>query len=447
MEKIVVIGAGYVGLVTAVCLADIGQTVTCYEIDEQKVRRLKRGQIPFYEPDLIKLLQTNIKRKRLKFVGNMVAGLDAASLIFICVGTPPRGDGSADMRAYYQVIDEIGHYLRDLTPLAKKVIIVNKSTVPVGTGRQAQLILDRLAGPDRAAVISNPEFLREGKAVNDFMKPTRIVFGYGSPDKDVRARTQAVFAKFVAPKINTSWESAEMIKYAANCFLTTKICFINEISNLCEKSGANVGVVAQGIGLDPRIGPQFLQAGIGYGGGCFPKDVLALRYLAKSKKVPSRLLAANLQVNQGQRDLAVKKISQVLEGNVRDKQVAVLGLAFKPETDDTRDSPAIAIIEQLLTSGAHVKAYDPVAGANAGRELGKYKNFRLIHNLHQTPARADVLFLATDWPVFKTLNWPAVKRQMRGATVIDGRNFLDQALIERAGLKYIGFGLAPDSLI
>ncbi|MFH1713461.1 MAG: UDP-glucose/GDP-mannose dehydrogenase family protein [Candidatus Jacksonbacteria bacterium] len=461
MKQVAIIGTGYVGLVTAVCLAESGNKIICHDIDAPKIKKLKKGEVPFYEPNLVELLKKNQAQDRLKFTLNLNEALGKAQIIFICVGTPPRADGSADMRMYFKVVRDLGRWLHKNSTQA--LIIVNKSTVPVGTARQASQIIKKiaalpaaLAGNSQFAIVSNPEFLREGMAVEDFMKPERIVLGIDYkqiPNSKIQdtnnnqisnSKIQTLYSSFSCPKIVTNWETAEMIKYASNAYLATKISFINEIANVCERVGANVKKVAQGMGLDSRIGQKFLQAGIGYGGSCFPKDVRALHNISSNQDYKFKLLKAVIEVNNQQRFLALKKIKQALGNQIKNKLIGVLGLAFKPETDDTRESAGIFIIKELLKQGAIVQAYDPEAAKNARRDLHSVKNrqnFKISKDAMSAVKNCDLVFLAADWPEFLSLDWLEVKKNMQGNTVVDGRNVFNRVKIEKAGLRYDGFGV------
>lgn len=449
MKNISIIGAGYVGLVNGVCLAELGHKVVCHDIDPRKLGSLKKGEVPFYEPDLTGLLKKNFDEGQIVFSGDLEQSINQAEVIYICVGTPPKKDGSADMTAYYDVIRNIIKYFRAKASSNESnfVVIVNKSTVPIGTARTVNDMMSKSLPKDQFTVVSNPEFLREGKAVGDFMNPERIVVGFparGGPavgwesGKKVLDELNSVFD---CPKLITDWESAEMIKYASNTFLATKISFANELANLCDKYGANIKTVTEGMGLDSRIGPKFLRAGIGFGGGCFPKDVRALNQVAQDQNYDFKLIEAVMEVNHRQRLIAVEKIVGLLDGQVNDKLITVLGLSFKPETDDTRDSPGIFIIKKLLEKGAGIQAYDPAAIENSKRDLKDQQNVKIMNDALDAVKDSDLLFLATEWPEFINLNWSKVKDLMKGDLILDGRNVLDQNQLVELGFKYQGFGV------
>ena len=448
MSNVIIIGTGYVGLVTAVCLAKLGNTVVCHDIDARKIDSLKKGKAPFYEPDLGSLLEKGIKNGQLSFTNSLEKALTEARFIFICVGTPPKRDGSADLRAYFSVIEKVGKVLggedfkssNDLKSLSSPIIL-NKSTVPIGTACEAQKILQT-----KALVVSNPEFLREGKAIADFMQPDRIVLGKSAESDEgvvygVKETLLKLYKPFECPKIITNWETAEMIKYASNAFLATKISFINEIANVCEKVGADVVSVAEGMGYDKRIGSQFLKAGIGYGGSCFPKDVRALTNISINQNYNFKLLKAVIEVNNQQRSQAVVKIATALQKPYKNKIVAVLGLAFKPHTDDVRESAGIFVIKELAKRGIKVKTYDPAGTYNAKRELKGTVGVTFTKDVFSALQGVDAVFLATEWDEFLSLDWGEVKSLMRGNTVIDGRNALNKEKVRATGLRYAGFGV------
>ncbi|HBH46127.1 MAG TPA: UDP-glucose 6-dehydrogenase [Candidatus Jacksonbacteria bacterium] len=427
------IGSGYVGLVTAVCLADIGHQAIGYDIDRQKIKTLRDGRIPFYEPDLAEMFKKNLSAGRLTFTASFDDAMAEADLVFICVGTPAKADGSSDMGAYFKVIGAIKDHLKKTSNALP--VVINKSTVPLGTARHVNTVIKNIS------IVSNPEFLREGKAVADFTRPDRIVLGFKDKSEPAVKILLNLYRSYRCPKLVTNWETAEMIKYAANAFLATKISFINEIANTCERVGADVQTVATGIGYDPRIGRQFLRPGIGYGGSCFPKDVRALQWLSLKKRYHFKLLRAVIEVNSQQRQLAVQKITQALGGSLSGRRIAVLGLAFKPETDDIRESAAIEIIKNLLASGARVKAYDPVAAKNSRQALKGKLNFSIAKSAMSAVTGAGLMFLATEWPEFLALDWAQVKKAMKGTWVVDGRNVLPRPELERQGLHYVGFGV------
>ena len=425
--KISIIGTGYVGLVTAVGLSELGHQVWAVNRTPEKIEKLKRGELIYYEPGLAPLLKRNLKRRRLHFTNDFALAINNSDFVFICVGTPSRKDGGADL-------SQIKYAAKQIVKSAKKnLIIIDKSTVPVGTGRLVKKILNK--NHHKFEIVSCPEFLREGKAMPDFFHGDRIVVGADS--KKIAQKVMKIFAKLKCVKMITDLETAEMIKYASNAFLATKISYINEIANVCEKLGANVDEVARGMGYDRRINPYFLKAGIGYGGSCFPKDVKALKQIAVDINYNFRLLKAVTEVNNQQRKLVVKKAKEML-GNLSNKVVTVLGLAFKDSTDDIRESAAIDIVKWLSQAGAKVKVYDPQAGANAARKLKNLVQF--CNNPYLALTASELLIIATEWPMFKDLNWLKVKKLMKKRNIIDGKNLLDVDKIKKLGFKYVGIG-------
>ena len=435
--KIGIIGAGYVGIVTGVCLAEKGHTVVCYDIDSTKIRALKKGRVPFYEPDVADLLSVALKKGRIDFVHALNQCLSYSKIVFVCVGTPPRENGSADMSYFYKAISGIAIFGKDVKN--SEFIVVNKSTVPVGTARDVHKHFRKCF-----TVVSNPEFLREGKAVSDFFNPDRIVLGFeDQSEKSAGARKQltALYEKFDCPKIITNWETAELIKYASNAYLATKISFINEIAALSERVRADVKTIAKGMGFDPRIGKEFLRAGIGYGGSCFPKDVRALQSLSRGKRYSFKLLKSVIDVNNQQRKIAVEKIMSAFSKN-RVKRAAILGATFKPDTDDVRESASIAIIKELHIRGVNVRVFDPQGSLNARRELKRFPRALVVRSVEDAVRGADVVFLATEWKEFLCLDWKKMKVLMRGDIIIDGRNVLDQRELTRLGFRYEGFGVS-----
>ena len=456
-NNVAIIGTGYVGLVTGVCLASCGASVTCYDIDAKKIQTLQNGSVPFFEPDIENLLKKCLKAGSIRFTHSGKEAVGNAPFIFICVGTPPKRNGSADLRAYFSVIDVLPKVVKGkgvrslfpskrlLTPFPDPIIVVNKSTVPIGTAAEAQRRLQKYFHKGELAVVSNPEFLREGKAVHDFMHPDRIVFGIerlavAALKKRVTQGLLSLYTPFKAPRVITDWETAELIKYASNAFLATKVSFINEIANVCDAVGADVSFVAQGMGYDKRIGPQFLKAGVGYGGSCFPKDVHALHYFALSKEYHFKLLKAVIEVNAQQRENGLKHILTHLPRPFSRACVGVLGLTFKPDTDDTRESASIFIIQKLMMRGVHIRAYDQKGSDNAQKELAASPCITLCKNPYEAAAGADVLFLATEWKEFLSLDWKRISVAMRGKTIIDGRNALPKEDLKRLGFTYVGFG-------
>ncbi|RRR65916.1 MAG: UDP-glucose/GDP-mannose dehydrogenase family protein [Candidatus Viridilinea halotolerans] len=429
MRNICVVGTGYVGLTTGVCFADLGNTVTCIEINTEKLEQLRCGKSPIYEPGLEELQERNMRAGRLRFTADYAEGLTDAELIFITVGTPMGPDGAADLSYVQAAAQGIGQHLKN------EAIIIDKSTVPVGTGDMVFGIIAQHAAPGVSfAVVSNPEFLREGSALSDFFKPDRIVLG--STNTQAAEKVAELHAPLGAPIIITDLRTAEMIKYASNAFLATRISFINEIAQICERLGADVQEVARGMGADRRIGPHFLDAGIGYGGSCFPKDVLALHHMAASSGCHPQLLQAVMDINQSARERFVQKV-QILLGDLKGKCVGILGLSFKPNTDDIREAPSIDIIRTLQGAGARVKAYDPVAMENAG-ELMPEVTF--CATAYDVAKESDALLLVTEWNEFKQLNWEKIRSFMRQPIVIDGRNLYDPEEMIARGFTYWGVG-------
>lgn len=426
--KITVVGTGYVGLVTGIGLAELGHTVYGVDIDDQKIAKLKRAEVPFYEPGLKELLKKNFNLGRLKFTHKLSEVINQSEFIFICVGTPPQPDGAADLSFIKAAATEISRYAQ-----TGKMVVV-KSTVPVGTGHMLEKILNKKNGRIFKSV-SCPEFLREGRAVYDFFQPDRIVVG--AVKESTAYRVMNLFSKIKTHKLITSRETAELIKYASNAFLATKISFINEIANLCERLGADVDEVSKGMGLDNRIGPKFLQAGIGYGGSCFPKDVRALKQLAGGSGYDFRLLKAVIEVNNKQRKFFIEKIKKEL-GNLNRKTVTVLGLAFKDNTDDIRESAALDIVRALKKAGARVKVYDPEAMVNAKCELGK--NAVFCDSPYSALEKSSALIIATEWPIFADLNWSKVRVLMKQPFIFDGKNMIDQKKIAKLKFKYFAVG-------
>jgi UDPglucose 6-dehydrogenase len=430
MSNITVIGTGYVGLTTGVCFADLGNRVTCVEIDLAKLDRLRSGKTPIYEPGLQEVLERNLRAQRLSFTDDYTLALAEAEFIFITVGTPMGDDGAADLSQVRSAARGIGQHL------THNAIIIDKSTVPVGTGDMvSQVIRENLTHPDVSVnIVSNPEFLREGSALADFFRPDRIVLG--ASDAAAAQQVAELHEPLGAPVIITDLRTAEMIKYASNAFLATRISFINEIAQICEKLGADVREVARGMGADKRIGPHFLDAGIGYGGSCFPKDVLALHHMAASSGCHPQLLQAVMDINRDARKSFVAKLSELLNG-FEGTLIGVLGLSFKPNTDDMREAPSIDIIHELQAGGARVKAYDPVAMDAAGEILPKVTYCATVYDVAK---EADALLLLTDWNEFKQLDWQRIKDSMRQPILFDGRNVYDPTEMRLRGFTYRGVG-------
>jgi UDPglucose 6-dehydrogenase len=422
-EPIGVIGTGYVGLVTAAGFAELGNEVWCIDIDAEKIARLRRGEIPIYEPGLADLVTRH--RDRLRFSTDIADALEHARLLFVAVGTPPTYSGDADLSAVHAVVGAM--------PPSDRHALVMKSTVPVGTGRSIKRIFAQQA-KDGFRYVSCPEFLKEGSAVADFLHPDRVVVG---DDGDWAGDAVVeLYAPLDAPLVRTDIASAEMIKLAANAFLATKISFINEIANVCEVTGANVMEVAAGIGLDDRIGPKFLQAGVGFGGSCFPKDVSALKQLAGNSGYHFQLLNAVIEVNELQKRRVIGKLEKHL-GTLVGKRVALLGLAFKPNTDDMREATSLVLSARLQAAGAHVSAYDPIAEEEARRLM---PGIDFADSALECVGEADAVVLVTEWDEFRDLDFAAVAGAMSGTVVIDGRNALDPAAVTAAGLTYEGVG-------
>ena len=427
-KNIAIIGTGYVGLVTGACLAELGNRVVCIDIDEEKVKKLKKGVIPFYEPGLEKLVTKNIKAKRLFFETNLTQTIQQSEIFFIAVGTPPTENGGADLSYVEKAVEGIGKNLK------KYAVIVIKSTVPPGTCKRIKELVKKHCASS-FDIVSNPEFLREGSAVADFIKPDRIVIGVES--KKAEKIMRELYQPLESPILTTRLESSEMIKYASNAFLATKISFINEIANVCELVGADVKEIAKGMGLDPRIGNKFLEAGLGYGGSCFPKDVQALHQSAGINGYNFCLLKAVIEVNNNQRKLAVKKAEKIL-GGLRNKIISVWGLAFKANTDDIRESAAVEIIELFLGKGARIKAYDPIAGENAKKVLSKEIIF--CEDPYEAVQESDALFIATDWNEFKEADLAKIKDSLKEPIIIDGKNIYDPEEMKKIGFTYISIG-------
>lgn len=437
--KVTIFGAGYVGLVTAACLADVGHQVICVDVDSERVDGLRQGRIPIYEPDLQPLVAANVRDGRLVFTTDPIQGLDGSEIVFIAVGTPPDEDGSADLRYVLEVARTIGRHMKE------SKIVVNKSTVPVGTGRLVRETVGKELGDRDSrlsfAVVSNPEFLKEGDAVNDCLRPDRIVIG--TDDADAAAALKALYAPFVRNHerfVEMDMESAELTKYAANAMLATKISFMNEIANIAERVGADVEMVRKGIGSDPRIGWHFIYPGAGYGGSCFPKDVQALLRTAARNGYPSQLLEAVEAVNDRQKGHLFELIERHYGGELRGKVLAVWGLAFKPNTDDMRAASSLRLLEQLRTAGAQVRAYDPEAMKEARRLLGPREDLHLCESADEATSGADALVIVTEWRQFRSLDFDSLRRTLRDRVLFDGRNMYEPGAVESAGIAYYGIG-------
>lgn len=427
-KNIAIIGTGYVGLVTGTCLAELGNKVICVDINRNRIEDLKKGAVPFYEPGLEKLIKKNIKKQRLFFETDLATAIPQSEIIFITVGTPSLENGEANLSYVEKAAEDVGKNLK------KYAVVVIKSTVPPKTCRRIREVIKKYSDAP-FDLVSNPEFLREGSAVLDFMKPDRIIIGAES--EKAKKIIKELYSPLKSPLIYTNFESSEMIKYASNAFLATKISFINEIANVCELIGADVEEIAKGMGLDPRIGSQFLKAGLGYGGSCFPKDVHALHQSAGINGYDFCLLKSVIEVNNNQRKLIVKKMEKML-GGLKNKTVAVWGLAFKANTDDIRESASVEIIELLLGMGAKVKAYDPIANKNAKKTLSEKIIF--CDNSYKAIAGSDVLLIATDWDEFKKADLLKVKKLLKHPNIIDGKNIYNPAKMKKMGFNYISVG-------
>ncbi|WP_084374985.1 UDP-glucose 6-dehydrogenase TuaD [Neobacillus soli] len=431
MKKIAVIGTGYVGLVSGTCFADSGNQVTCCDIDELKINDLLQGIMPIYEPGLKELFDKNVRRGTLHFSSNVMAAILDAEVIYIAVGTPMTSTGKADLTFVKQVAKTIGENLNSYK------VIVTKSTVPVGTGKQIEAIIRKYSsGRHPFDIVSNPEFLREGSAIKDTMNMERAVIGATS-EKAFQLISD-LHQPFTTTIVKATLETAEIIKYAANAFLATKVSFINDIANICERVGADVTKVSEGIGLDSRIGSKFLQAGVGFGGSCFPKDTAALLHIAEECGYDFKLIKAVIETNEGQRVQLVKKLLTSL-GSLKGKTISVLGLAFKPETDDIRSSPALDIIPYLTEQGSIVRAFDPIAIVEAKKQLGGYQCF-YTEDIYEAMKDTDACLILTDWQEVKKLDLAKVKRIMNQPLIVDGRNLFDLEMMQGLGFTYLSVG-------
>jgi UDPglucose 6-dehydrogenase len=434
--RIAVIGSGYVGLVSGACFSEFGVEVTCVDLDASKIARLTRGEMPIYEPGLDQLVASNVAAKRLSFTTDLAGAVKQADAVFIAVGTPSRrGDGHADLSYVFGAAEEVARALDGYT------VIVTKSTVPVGTGRKVAEVLRRVRPDGAFDVVSNPEFLREGSAIGDFMRPDRVVIG--AETEEARAVMRELYRPLFlneTPILFTTIETAELTKYAANSFLATKISFINEIADLCEQVGADVQDVAKGIGLDGRIGRKFLHAGPGYGGSCFPKDCLALVKTAQDVGSPISIVEAVIQVNDARKEAMAARVIHACGGNVRDKTLAILGVTFKPNTDDMRDSPSLVIIPALQKAGAKIRAFDPEGMTEAATLM---PDVAFCTNAYEAMTDADAVVIVTEWNEFRALDLTRVKSLLRTPTVIDLRNIYHPADMSAAGFYYVSIGRAP----
>ncbi len=416
--KIAVIGTGYVGLVTGTCFAETGNEVTCVDIDARKVQKMQEGVVPIYEPGLEVMFKRNAEQGRLKFTTSYASAMQEAQIVFLALPTPPGEDGSADLSYILSAAETLAPFIRRYT------VIVDKSTVPVGTSEKVSAAISKHADPTLFDVVSNPEFLREGVAVEDFMRPDRVVVGTkSSKARDIMSRLYAPFVRQGNPVLFMDERSAEMTKYAANAYLATRISFMNEIANLCERLGANVDYVRRGMGSDSRIGKRFLFPGIGYGGSCFPKDVQALALMAEQAEYDFRLVRTVMSVNHRQKTLLGQKMKNYFKGDLKGKKIAIWGLSFKPETDDIREAPSLDLIKELLSEGAEVHVFDPEAMDNVRALFGD----QLIYGKdpYEVLKDADALAIVTEWQVFRTPDFERMLREMRAPVIFDGRNLYD----------------------
>lgn len=430
---ITIIGAGYVGLVSAACFAEFGHQVTCVDVDAGRVERLRRAEIPIYEPGLDELVAKNIKKNTLSFETDIAVSLATSDAVFIAVGTPSRrGDGHADLTYVYNASREIARHLQHYT------VVVTKSTVPVGTGREIERIIRDTNPTSEFDVCSNPEFLREGSAINDFMRPDRVVVG--CQNERAAAVMRAIYRPLYlieTPIVLTTLESAELIKYASNAFLATKITFINEIADLCEKVGADVQTVAKGMGLDGRIGRKFLHAGPGYGGSCFPKDTLALMQTARANKVPLRLVEATIEVNSQRKKDMAQRVIAACQGSVQGKTIAILGVTFKPNTDDMRDSVSLDVIPALQKAGANIRAFDPVGMKEAAAH---FHDVTWSETSYDAMIDADAAVILTEWNEFRALDITRMKQSLKTPVLVDLRNIYRADEMRAAGFNYYSVG-------
>ena len=439
MRNISVIGTGYVGLVTGACFADLGNEVCCIDVDQEKIAMLQRGQMPFYEPGLAELVARSVKAKRLRFTTYYEEGLKSADDVFIAVNTPSGTGGEADMTQVRQAAEGIAAHTH------KETLVVNRSTVPIGTGDLVTGIMQRVNGRVPFSVVSNPEFTREGSAVHDFLHPDRVVLG--ATERAAAERVAALYASFDCPIIITDLNTAEMIKYASNAFLATRIAFINEIAAICEQVGADVQEVAHGMGLDTRIGQSYLDAGLGYGGSCIPKDVRALEHEAAIHGCHPQLLRAVMEINRDQRRLVVQRLRELLAAtapghpahSLEGRTIGVLGLSFKPGTDDIREAPSLEVIHLLLNEGAQVRAYDPAA-MDRVRAEGVLPQVVLCQDPYEAARNADALVIVTEWYEFKNLDMERLRDALRFPVVVDGRNMYDPTEMQNLGFTYWSVG-------
>lgn len=433
--KIAVIGTGYVGLVTGTCLAESGNEVVCVDIDKEKVDKMRNGTVPIYEPHLDVLFERNIKANRLKFTTSLDEGLDHGEIVFLALPTPEGGDGAADLSFVLGVAEEIGKKIQNYK------VIVDKSTVPVGTAEKVQKVIAQNASCD-FDVVSNPEFLREGFAVDDFLKPERIIIGSSSQKAtELMKKLYAPFVRSGNPIIVMDEKSAELTKYAANSFLATKITFMNEIANYCEKVGADVDMVRAGMGTDSRIGKRFLFPGIGYGGSCFPKDVKALQKAGWDQDYDFRILNSVIEINAGQKTVLLPKMENFFGNDLKGKTIAIWGLAFKPETDDIREAPSIDMMEALLDKGARLQVFDPEAMPNIKKRFGH--TLAYAESMYGALENADALLICTEWSIFRSPDFDKIKELLNYPVIFDGRNLYNVNDMETHGITYISIGRKP----
>lgn len=435
--KIAIVGTGYVGLVSGACFAEMGLDITCVDIDRKKIDALNNGVIPIYEPGLEELVQRNVRAGRLHFTTDLTECLDHVEVVFSAVGTPPDEDGSADLKYVLEVARTFGRHIKKYT------VLVTKSTVPVGTARKVKAVIEeelaKRGGKVTFDVASNPEFLKEGAAIKDFMSPDRVVVGVESE------RARKLMAKLYRPFLINNFRvlfmdipSAEMTKYAANAMLATRISFMNDIANLCDRVGADVEMVRKGIGSDARIGNKFLYPGCGYGGSCFPKDVKALAHTGRENGYTMQVIEAVERVNEQQKSVVFEKL-QTAVGDLRGKLITIWGLAFKPETDDMREAPATVVIDRLLDAGAEVCVYDPIAMPECRRRMAG-RPIRYAKTMYEAAEGADAVALITEWKEFRMPDWPHLHKAMRGDAIVDGRNIFDKPEVTAAGFRYFGIG-------
>ena len=431
--KIAMIGTGYVGLVSGVCFSDFGHEVVCVDKDAAKIDQLNSGEVPIYEPGLEALFERNTKQGRLTFTTDLKEGVQEAEIIFLALPTPPGADGAADLSFVLKVAEDLSSMITSYK------VIVDKSTVPVGTAEKVHAVLAKKLDESLFDVVSNPEFLREGVAVDDFMKPDRVVIGVESAQaKEVMGRLYAPFVRQGNPIFYMDLRSAEMTKYAANSYLATRISFMNEIANLCEELGANVDMVRKGMGSDTRIGKRFLFPGVGYGGSCFPKDVQALARAASENEYDFKILNAVMNVNAAQKKILSQKIINYFNGDLKGKTIAIWGLAFKPNTDDIREAPALSIIDDLLAAGAEIKAFDPEATENVEALYGDKISF--CDSGYEAVYMADALAVVTEWQVFRTPDFDRIKEFLTEPVIFDGRNVYDPKMMKELGFHYDSIG-------